>query len=118
ITNAVSITDADLVISKSFNSEVFSELAETKIIAAEKALPIAIGVHLVNEHGALLPAVTGGIRLRVAINIELTRTSTPLNGKLPDRCSHSLAIPRYFTRKTDIQREQPGHLLCPPRRVR
>src|SRR5215475_7874302 len=27
ITNAVAITDADLVVSKSFNSEVFSELA-------------------------------------------------------------------------------------------
>src|SRR6266852_2247903 len=31
ITNAVSITDADPVISKSLNSEVLSELAETKI---------------------------------------------------------------------------------------
>src|SRR5262249_33442409 len=68
ITDAVSITDADLVISKSFNGEVFSELAETKIIAAEKALPIAVGVHLVNEHGALLSTVTGEIPLPVAVN--------------------------------------------------
>src|SRR5262252_7603924 len=47
IANAVSIADANLVISEPFYGEVLSELAEAEIIATEKALPVMIGVHLV-----------------------------------------------------------------------
>src|SRR5262249_24676916 len=100
--NAESITDTDLVISKSFNREVFPELADAKVSAAEKALPIAVGVHLVNEHGALLSAVTGKICLRVTFNIQPTHQPSPLHRKLPDRGSHRLAGPCDFTRKADI----------------
>jgi len=49
ITNAVSITDADLVIRKRFDSEVFAELTETKITATQEALPVMVGVHLVDK---------------------------------------------------------------------
>src|SRR5262245_22220806 len=42
ITNAVSITDANLVIGKSFNREVLSELAKTKITTAQKVFPVTI----------------------------------------------------------------------------
>ena len=38
-TNAVSIADAHLVIRKSLDGEVFPELAESKIVAAQKASP-------------------------------------------------------------------------------
>ena len=67
IANAVSIADAHLVIRKPFNSEVFAELAESKIIAAQKALPVMIGVHLVDKYGALFAAVTGQVGLRIPI---------------------------------------------------
>src|ERR1700723_412029 len=43
IPNAVAITDADLAIKKSLNSEVFTELAVDEIIPPENALPVAIG---------------------------------------------------------------------------
>ena len=39
ITDAVSIADADLVIRKSLDSEVFSELAEDEIIAVRESVP-------------------------------------------------------------------------------
>ena len=46
ITNAVSIANADLVIRKSVNSEVFSELAKSKVVAAQKALPVMVRIQL------------------------------------------------------------------------
>jgi len=102
VANAVSITNADLVIKKSFNGEVFSELAEAKIIAAEKALPIAVRVGLVDEYGALLSTVTSEIGLRITIDIQLAHQPSFLDRKFPDRCSHSLAVPCDVAWKTDI----------------
>jgi hypothetical protein len=75
-TDAVSIADADLVIRKSLNGEVFSELAESKIVAAQKALPVVVRIHLVDEYGAVLPAVT--------IDIEFAHHSPSINWRFPD----------------------------------
>src|ERR1700690_4211630 len=83
-TDAVAIADADLVIRESLDGEVFSELAESKIIAAEKALPVVVRVHLVDEYGAVLPAVTGETGLRVATDIELAHHSPSINRRFPD----------------------------------
>jgi hypothetical protein len=109
ITNAVPITDTNLVIGKSFNGEILSELAETKSIALKDAFPVSVRIHLVDKYGSLLTTVTGKIRLRVTIDIELADHPPLLYRKLPDRCSHSPAVPGHFARKTDIQREQSGH---------
>jgi hypothetical protein len=70
-TNAVSIADAHLVIRKSLDGEVFSELAESKIVAAQGALPVMVRIHLVDEYSAVLPAMTFQIGLRITIDIEL-----------------------------------------------
>jgi hypothetical protein len=83
-TDAVSIADADLVIGKSLDGEVFSELAVDEVVTPEKAFPVAIGAHLVDENGALFPAVTGEIGLRISINIELARRSPSINWGFPD----------------------------------
>ena len=102
ITNAVSITDADLVIRKPFNSEVFAELTETEIIATQEALPVMVGVHLVDKYGAVLPSVTREIPLRITFNIELANYPPSLDWRFPDGRSDSLAVPRHVARKTDI----------------
>jgi len=102
ITNAVSITDTDLVIRKSFDREVLSELTEAKITAAQKVLPVMVRLYLVNEYRTLLPTVTREIGLRVAIDIELARHPPSLNREFPDCCSDSLAVPLHFPWKTDI----------------
>src|SRR5271168_1966269 len=47
-TDAILIADAHFVIGKSLDGEVFSELAEGKIVAAQKALPVTVRIHLVN----------------------------------------------------------------------
>src|SRR6202162_701514 len=70
-TDAVAIADAHLVIRKSLDGEVFSELTESKIVAAKKALPVMVRIHLVDEYGAMLPSVPSQIGLRITIDIEL-----------------------------------------------
>ena len=102
ITNAVSVADADLVISKPFNGEVLSELAETEIIAAQEALPVVVGVHLINKDGALLPTVTGEIPLPVAINIELAHHPPLVHRKFPHRGSDSPTVPCHVPWNTDV----------------
>jgi len=103
ITNAVSITDADLIVWKSLNREVLAELTECEIIAPKKALPVLIGIRLVDKYGALFPTVTCEIRLRVAIDIELPNGPPPFNREFPDSCPHSSAVPCDLTRKTGVQ---------------
>src|SRR5580704_15280881 len=102
ITNAVAIADADLVIQKLLNSEVFSELAEDEVFASEKAFPVEIGIHLINKNGALLPTMTGEIGLAVADNIELPHHLSSGYWTFPDGGTHSLAVPRHVARKTNI----------------
>src|SRR5277367_186095 len=109
VTNAVSIADADLVIRKSLNRKVFSELAEDKVITSEKAFPVVIGLHLINKNGALLPAMTPEIALRIANNIELAHHSSVLHGRFPDRGTDGLTVPCHVAWKTDIDRKQSGH---------
>ncbi len=84
VTYAVSIADADLVIRKSLDREVLSELAESKIVATQKTFPVMIRIHLVDEYGAVLPAVTGKIGLRITIDIEFAHHSPSRNRRFPD----------------------------------
>jgi hypothetical protein len=100
--NAVSIANADFAIKKSLDGEVFSELAESKIAAAQKVLPVMVRIHLVDEYGAMLPAVAGEISLRIAIDIELAHHSPARNRRFPDRGSDGLAVPCHVAWKTDI----------------
>src|SRR5277367_431408 len=102
IANAISIADADLVIRKSLDGEVFPELAESKIVAAQNALPVMVRVHLVGEYSAVLPAVTGEISLPIANNVELAHHPPSINWGFPDRGMHSLTVPCHVARKTDI----------------
>ncbi len=84
VTYAVSIADADLVIRKSLDREVLSELAESKIVATQKTLPVVVRIHLVDEYGAVLPTVTGEIGLRITIDIEFAHHSPSRSRRFPD----------------------------------
>ncbi len=101
-TDAVAIANADLVIRKPLNSEVFSELSWDKVITPEKAFPVVIGIHLINKNGAMLPAVAGEIALRIPIDIELAHHSPSRNRRFPDCGSDSFAVPCHVARQTDI----------------
>jgi hypothetical protein len=100
--DAVSIADAYLVIGKPLDGKVFSELTESKIAAAQKAFPVMVRVHLVNEHGAILPTVTRQIGLRIALNIESAHHSSFVHWRFPDGRSNRLSVPCHIARKTNI----------------
>ncbi len=102
ITNTVAIANADLVIGKSLNREVFSELAENEVFTSKKAFPVMIRVRLINKNGALLPAMTGQVGLGVANKIELPHQLSSLNWTFPDRRTNSLTVPCHVAWKTDI----------------
>jgi hypothetical protein len=101
-TDTVSIADAHLVIRESLDGEVFSELTESKITAAEKALPVMVRVRLVDKYGAVFPSVTGEIGLRITIDIELAHHSPSRNRRFPDCGSDRFAVPCHVAWKTDI----------------
>jgi hypothetical protein len=61
-----------------------------------------VRVHLVDKYGALLPAVTGEIGLRITIDIELAHHSPSRNRRFPDCGSDSFAVPCHFAWMTDI----------------
>ena len=72
----VAVADADLVVAQPFDGEVLAELPVDEVVAAELALPVAVRVDLVDEHGALLAAVAGQIALAVAVDVELADAAT------------------------------------------
>jgi hypothetical protein len=43
-----------------------------------------VRIHLVDEYGAVLPAVTGEIGLRITIDIEFAHHSPSRNRRFPD----------------------------------
>jgi hypothetical protein len=116
-TDTVLIADAHLVIRKSLDGEVFSELTESKIPAAQKALPVMVGVHLVDKYGTVFPSVTGEIALRITINIELAHRSPSCNRKFPHCGSDSFTVPCHVAGKADIYGKQSRHAYLAEARV-
>ena len=53
----VAVADADLVVAQPLDGEVLAELPVDEVASSELALPVAVGVDLVDEDGALLAAV-------------------------------------------------------------
>ena len=102
VTDAISIADAYLVVSKSFNGKVFSELAKSKVTAAQNALPVMVRIHLVDEDSAVLPAVTFQVGLRITVDIELAHQPPSINWSFPDGRSDRFAVPCHVARKADI----------------
>ena len=101
-TDAVSIADADLAIRKFLNREIFSELAEDEILTPEKTFPEPIRIHLINENGALLPAVAGEVALPIANHVELAHHFSAFHWRFPDRGMDSLTVTRHVAWKADI----------------
>ena len=102
VANAIPIANAHLVIGKSLDREVFSELAEDEVTASENAFPVAIGLDLINENGALFPTVAAEIALPVAHNIELAHHSAALHWRFPNGGTDRLAVPCHIAWEADI----------------
>jgi hypothetical protein len=109
IADAITVADADRVIRKSVDREVLAELAERKVIAAERVFPISIRIDLVDHHGALLAAMTAKIALSISLEVQPPDRATSLNRMLPNASVHALAAPLDTLRQTDIDGKQSRH---------
>src|SRR5262249_26136657 len=112
--NPITVADAHLVVGQAVDREVLSELSIGEIVSTEFALPIMIGVDLIDEDGAVLTAVPSQVPLAVAIDIESPDHAPALNGCLPNGGVDGLPSPRDIPWQTHVDRKQAcRHSLLP-----
>jgi hypothetical protein len=80
-------------VAQPFHREVLAELPVHEVASSEFALPVAIGLDLVDEHRPLLAAVPREIALAVAFHVELAYAASPADRILEDAREHGLALP-------------------------
>jgi len=109
----VTIADADLGVGKARDGEIFAELTCDEVQPTEMVLPVTIGLVLVDIHGALFTAVTGGIALAVAIDVEPPYPAQTFDRRLPDAGMNRPALPGDVARQADIDGQQTCHVCFP-----
>ena len=102
----VAVADADLVVAQSLDGEVLAELSVDEVVSSELAFPVAIGVDLVDEDGALLAAMPGKIALPVAVDVELAHAARAGDRVLEDAGEDRLPLPSHVLRHADVDRQQ------------
>jgi hypothetical protein len=101
-THAVAIADADFLVGQAVDGEILAKLSIGEVVSMELALPIAVGVRLIDEDGAVLTPVSGQIPLPVAIDIEPSHHARAWNRCLPHGSVNSLLSPRDVTREANV----------------
>src|SRR6202023_2346458 len=84
-----------------------------EVVSTELALPIVIGVDLINENGPVLAAVPSQVPLPVAVNVEPPYRAPALNWRLPNGGADVLASPREVTRQAHVDSKQAWHHFLP-----
>jgi hypothetical protein len=102
--DSVAVADTHCIVRHSINREIFTELPEGKIVTAQLAFPIPVGIDLVNQNRSVLAAMPGEIALSVTVDIQPPNQAPALDRFLPDTRVHGLAVPRNVTRKSNIYR--------------
>ena len=103
-TDAVAVADADLAVGEALDGEVLAELAVPEVVPSELALPIAVGVDLVDEHRAMLAAMGNPVGLVVAVDVDAPDHSRVGHRVLPDRRLDGLALPLHLAWAADVDR--------------
>src|SRR5262245_22143355 len=102
----VAVANADLVVTQAVDREVLAELAVDEVVSTKLAFPVAVGVDLVHEHGALLAAVSGPVALPVAGDVQPAHAPRPGDGVLVDPGEDRPAAPERVLRHADVDRQQ------------
>jgi hypothetical protein len=82
-------------------------LSVDEVVSSELALPVPIGVDLVNEHRALLSAVSREIALTIALDVQLADAAGADDGVFEDAGENRLPPPVHVLRHADVDRKQP-----------
>ena len=107
---------ADLVVRHSRDREVFAELPHDELFAAEKVLPVAVRLDLVDEKCPLLAAVAHTVGLLIAFGAQTADFHRSGDGPFPDRRRHFLAAPIDVARPPDVHRNHRCHEAGQPLR--
>jgi hypothetical protein len=103
VADPVPVANADLVIRKAVDGEVLTELSKAEIATPELSLPVAIGIRLIDEDGALLTSVATQIALAIAVDVQPSYHAPALNRTLPHRGMDRSPFPGDIPRQTDVQ---------------
>ena len=98
----ITVPDADHVIGKTVDREVFSELAVFKTFPLQLRLPVSVRVELIHHHCAMFPAMTRKVTLSVTIEIKTARHHPARYGFLPYGRAHDFALPLDIAWQADI----------------
>jgi hypothetical protein len=104
----VAVTDADLVVRETLHGEVLAELPVGEIVAAEKLLPVAIGLDLVDEHRAVDATVPLQVALAIAVDVKAADRPATADGVLPDAGVDSSPLPANVPGRADVDRQEPA----------
>jgi hypothetical protein len=108
-TDSVPVSNADFIVRQTIDSKILSELPVLKVIPPELALPISIGLDLIDHQGALFAAMTLKICLAISIQIQAPNKDAIRHGAFPDCGTDEFALPFNFARKTNIDRQEFRH---------
>ncbi len=113
--NLVTVADAHGIIGQSFDREVLAELPVNEAGPVQVLLPVAIRFDLVDEDGALLPAVPGQVALAVSVQIQPANPAAATHRILPDSGVHRATLPRDIAWKSDVHRQESSQVarFCP-----
>jgi hypothetical protein len=106
LADPVPVADAHLVVRQAAHREVLPELAIAEVVAAQLLLPVPVGLDLVHEHGAVLPAVPGQVALPVAVDVQPPHLPRALDRPFPYRRVHRPAVPGHVLRPAHVDRQQ------------
>ena len=108
LADPVAIADADLVVGEALDGEVLAELPVGEVASSQFALPVAVGLDLVDEHGAVLATVRKPVGLVVAVDVDPPHHARPSDRLLPDRGADGLALPLDLAGATDVDGQKPA----------
>ena len=105
----VAIANAHLVVGESVHSEVLAELSVHEVVSSKFVFPVPVRVDLVDEHRALLAAVTGQITLTIPVDVEPPDPAGTGHGVLEHPGKDSPPLPGHILGQTDVDGQQrPG----------
>ena len=102
--DAVAVADADFAVRQAIDGEIFAELPVGKIGAAELALPVTVGVELVDHDRAIRATVAAQIALAVTVDIQAPDHEAARSGSFENAGVHGLAAPADVAWQADVDR--------------
>jgi hypothetical protein len=82
-------------------------LSVRKISAAEFALPISVGIQLVNHDGTVHASMAAQVSLAITLDIELSDDEAARHWTLPDSGMNGFTTPSDVAWQTNVNRSKP-----------